>query len=57
MSELEKGRCPVCRQLVALRHWSPQLKARLPFPVIGTHVYRGQACQGIARRPAVVPAP
>jgi hypothetical protein len=51
VSRPEKGRCPVCRELVGLRSWSPQLKARLPFPVIGTHVYRGQACQGIARRP------
>jgi hypothetical protein len=51
VSELPKGRCPVCGELVVLRTRSPLRKTRLPFPVIGTHVYRGQACQGIARRP------
>lgn len=55
MSEPPKGRCPVCRQLVVLRTRSRQRKTSLPFPVVGAHVYRGQACQGIARRPAVEP--
>jgi hypothetical protein len=57
MSTPEKGRCPVCGELVNLRSWSPQRKGRLPFPVIATHIYRGQACQGIARRPAPEPTP